>query len=52
MNYKRSQIPEKKLSSQIKLGALSAFLILFFYFWLSWTGGIPVNLEKVLVIPK
>jgi len=52
MNYERSQIHQKKLSSQIKIGIGGVLTLLFISFWVSWTGGTPVNIDKALVIPK
>lgn len=52
MNYQRSQIHEKKLSSQIKIGIAGAIGILFLFFWISWTGATPINVDKALTIPK
>ncbi len=52
MNYQRSQIHAKKLSSYIKIGGgIVGFFILFFM-WISWTGSTPINIEKTLKIPK
>ncbi len=52
MNYQRTQIHQKKLSSQIKIGIALFVAIVFAIFWVSWTGGTPVNINKTLVIPK
>jgi len=52
MNYQRSQIHQKKLSSQIKIGIALSVALIFAVFWISWTGGTPVNITKTLVIPK
>ena len=52
MNYERSQIHQKKLSTQIKISIGVSLWILFLYFWISWTGNTPVKLEKTLIIPK
>lgn len=52
MNYQRSQIHQKKLSTQIKIGIGVAIALLFVYFWISWAGGSPLNLGKSLVVPK
>lgn len=52
MNFERSQVHQKKLSAQIKIGTSALLALIFVFFWISWTGGTPVNLEKTLVIPK
>lgn len=52
MNYQRSQIHKKKLSSQIKISIALFIALIFTIFWISWTGGTPVNITKTLVIPK
>lgn len=52
MNYQRAQIHQKKLSSQIKIGIALLVTLVFMIFWVSWTGGVPVNINKTLVIPK
>lgn len=52
MNYQRSQIHQKKLSTQIKLGITAIALLVFFFLWISWAGWTPVNLGKTIVIPK
>jgi cell division protein YceG involved in septum cleavage len=52
MNYQRAQIHQKKLSSQIKIGIVLFIAVVFAIFWVSWTGGTPVNITKTLVIPK
>jgi len=52
MNYQRSQVHQKKLSSQIKISIALFIALIFTIFWISWTGGTPVNITKTLVIPK
>lgn len=52
MNYQRSQVHQKKLSTQIKLGGVLVALVLFFFLWVSWAGGAPVNIGKSVKIPK
>jgi len=52
MNYQRTQIHQKKLSTQVKAILAGILLLIFGFFWISWTGGTPVNLEKTVVIPK
>jgi UPF0755 protein len=52
MNYQRAQIHQKKLSTQVKVTLGGILLLVFGFFWISWTGWTPVNLEKTLVIPK
>jgi cell division protein YceG involved in septum cleavage len=52
MNYQRAQIHQKKLSAQIKASIGLGIVVIFGFFWISWTGWTPVNLEKTLVIPK
>lgn len=52
MNYQRSQIREKKLSSFIKIGIYCLLLLGLFFLWISWTGSTPIQLEKKVTIPK
>lgn len=52
MNYQRSQIHEKKLSSYLKIGAAVATLLVLFFLWISWTGSTPINVDRSLKIPK
>ncbi len=52
MNYQRSQIHEKKLSSYLKIGAGVAALVILFFLWISWAGSTPVNVDRTVKIPK
>ncbi|MCB9807332.1 hypothetical protein H6768_05670 [Candidatus Peribacteria bacterium] len=52
MKFERSQVHKKKLSSQIKISVSALLALIFLFFWVSWTGGTPVNLGKTLIIPK
>lgn len=52
MNYQRSQIHEKKLSSYLKIGISVVSLLVLFFLWISWTGNTPINIDKTLKIPK
>lgn len=52
MNYERTQIHQKKLSTYLKIGGGVLVLIIWWILWISWAGKTPVKLEKTLVVPK
>lgn len=52
MNHQRSQVREKKLSSQIKIILGITVWVVVLFFWISWTGWTPVNIDKILIVPK